>query len=86
MHLVWKYEVKRPLTRADGRIILKWVRWEKLHYVDMVHDMQKKQAFVITVVNFGLSKNAANFVTSSGTVSLLRASLLLAVCQPVNYG
>jgi len=54
MHLVWKFGVKRPLIRVDERIILKWMQWEKFHWVDMAHDLQKKQAFVITVMNFGL--------------------------------
>jgi hypothetical protein len=63
----------------DGRIILKWIleEWEGgMDYIDLAQDRDRWSAVVNAVMNFRVSKNLGNFLTSFEPVGFSGRPLL----------
>jgi hypothetical protein len=79
---VGKPDGKRPLGKLGYRweenvkLDFKDIGWECLDWIRLAHDRHRWQAVVSTVINLHIQYNVGNFLTSPGTSSFSRRTLL----------
>lgn len=82
---VGKPDGKRPLGKCGYRweenvkMYFKVIGWEGLDWIHLAHDRYRWQAVVNTVLNLHIPFNVGNFLTSQGTSSFSRRTVLHAV-------